>query len=1259
MKRQFKRTISLIVAIVMLMSLASISASADVQVSAKSRTTIEAIKYDVLNGTTSKIEGGSLSFQKNAWAEYYVDAPEEMEVDVYLLTGAPHDRTLTVTVNGTKLSTVKGAATKSYATLSEDIASRAKLLMGQNVIRVTNTGSACYFNAVILAPVVEDENAVERTGPFRAYKLPTLIEAEDYDYGADGFYSIDGANNGKPYRKEAVNTLQKEDKTGYLISLEDTEWTKYTFEVTVEGPYTMYVNGTASFLDVYIDNLDKPIIEGQLVEGNGEKEIFSVYLTEGTHTVKLKSSGVLADIDYLRFATCIGDYIMIEDVVEEGEHSIYKEFYVSADGDDKNAGTNDAPFKTIDGAKAAIKKISDEMTGDIIVNIASGYYQLTETMQFDETDSGKNGYNIIYKGEDKDNPPLFSGGQKITGWQKASNGLFWKAPVETETYVRNLYVNGYPAIRARSKYSYVHAGNYDKPNDKYGVNGFKVSAINFPMNIIGEEGLETVWPSEWTAQRALVLDTHTDDEYVYFDMEPVFWENRNTSTYLDTGYTFWIENSFALLDEPGEFYYNKEEKCIYYYPYEQEDMTTADVFIGELEGLVNINGKDLDHRVENITFENLEFRYSVWDDASKYGLRTRQSDYLSMKFSDIPITVTPTHIELNRTRNVDFVNSRFACLGAAGIGLLEAVEGTDITGNIFRDISATAILISKQEHYTADQYPNMVRDISIKNNVFTRNACEYLASHNIFLLYARNVVIDHNSLLNSPYSNIAAGWGWGSSNSKVCGEYIITHNQFFDSMLRLADGGPIYTLGDNQNSLIAYNHFDGIGIGGNGYGAVYNDQGSQHFTYTKNVVSDHSAMWFVNINSKNLHAKDNYIAEGIKEASSRVYTGDGNVTATTVEGTVVVKDGQWPAEAQQIMNEAGIEKEYSHLLAKADLPSWREPYYENLPEIYKMGEGPWIEAEDYIPGEEGETWYNGTYHAINKSKRVTRDGYFVDKNGPGLWMLYEFEVEEDGYYDIWTKASHSMDSLPGFKFSIDGEVVIDEFLIKKTSWNLYDAKKAGTVYIEKGKHILKAELLHNGCYICGFAIVPEGTNMGTEQDPDFDDGILMGSTAKGGFSDIKGHWAEDAINAMTKQGLINGFDENTFGPDKNLTLHQALWLSMRVMGLEYNEENGIADAVSYGLVAQDESDREISREEFISILIKAYGVNNNTKISIAQVNKFFDDADITSEYKEAAYIARKLGFINGDEFGNFNPKKSLSRAEAVTVFNNILSKDEQ
>lgn len=277
-------------------------------------------------------------------------------------------------------------------------------------------------------------------------------------------------------------------------------------------------------------------------------------------------------------------------------------------------------------------------------------------------------------------------------------------------------------------------------------------------------------------------------------------------------------------------------------------------------------------------------------------------------------------------------------------------------------------------------------------------------------------------------------------------------------------------------------------------------------------------------------------------------------------------------------------------------------------------------------------------------------------------MQYEFEVPESGNYDLWAKASHAWgdtSSQPGLKFSIDGEVVIEDFPIKKTTWDLMDAKKAGTVYIEKGKHILKMELLRNGLYIDAFRFVPEGYNFAEAADPNFDDGIIKGIKTQNGFLDIKGHWAKEAIEAMTSKKLINGFDENTFGPDRNLTLHQALWLSMRVMELEYNEENGIADAVSYGLIDKDESDREISREEFISILIKAYGVKNNTKISTLQVNKFFDDAEISAEYKEAAYIARKLGFINGDEFGNFNPKKSLSRAEAVTVFNNILSKDAQ
>ncbi|MBP0986993.1 MAG: carbohydrate-binding protein, partial [Oscillospiraceae bacterium] len=65
------------------------------------------------------------------------------------------------------------------------------------------------------------------------------------------------------------------------------------------------------------------------------------------------------------------------------------ELFVSPDGDDSNAGTIDAPLKTLAGARDAVRKINGSVSGDIVVNFRGGTYRQTEPVKFDTKDSGK------------------------------------------------------------------------------------------------------------------------------------------------------------------------------------------------------------------------------------------------------------------------------------------------------------------------------------------------------------------------------------------------------------------------------------------------------------------------------------------------------------------------------------------------------------------------------------------------------------------------------------------------------------------------------------------------------------------------------------------------------------------------------------------------------------------------------------------------------------------------------------------------------
>lgn len=98
-----------------------------------------------------------------------------------------------------------------------------------------------------------------------------------------------------------------------------------------------------------------------------------------------------------------------------------------------------------------------------------------------------------------------------------------------------------------------------------------------------------------------------------------------------------IYNALAFMDEPGEFYFDKTEKMLYYYPKNGEDMSTADVEAPVLDQIIVIEGKSTTDRVKNlsfsgITFENTEFQLT--EVAGSHGKTTCQAAQSYIAFAD-------------------------------------------------------------------------------------------------------------------------------------------------------------------------------------------------------------------------------------------------------------------------------------------------------------------------------------------------------------------------------------------------------------------------------------------------------------------------------------------------------------------------------------------------------------------------------------------------------------------------------------------------
>jgi arylsulfatase A-like enzyme len=91
--------------------------------------------------------------------------------------------------------------------------------------------------------------------------IPGIIEAEDYDDGAEGqdFHDLDSANTGSLYRTDGVDIKATSDGSGFeVMNTGVGEWLAYTIPEFTRGTYslTARVNagGKAGKLAVYIDN---------------------------------------------------------------------------------------------------------------------------------------------------------------------------------------------------------------------------------------------------------------------------------------------------------------------------------------------------------------------------------------------------------------------------------------------------------------------------------------------------------------------------------------------------------------------------------------------------------------------------------------------------------------------------------------------------------------------------------------------------------------------------------------------------------------------------------------------------------------------------------------------------------------------------------------------------------------------------------------------------------------------------------------------
>ena len=135
--------------------------------------------------------------------------------------------------------------------------------------------------------------------------------------------------------------------------------------------------------------------------------------------------------------------------------------YVSPDGNDKWSGRlpeandrkTDGPVASLVAARDAVRRMKQTSPDGFLASpatiiAAAGRYKMTEPLVLTPLDTGTKKHPIVYRSADGAKC-VFSGGRRITGFKKGSDGI-WRTKIPADFRFDQLFVDGVRATRAKT-----------------------------------------------------------------------------------------------------------------------------------------------------------------------------------------------------------------------------------------------------------------------------------------------------------------------------------------------------------------------------------------------------------------------------------------------------------------------------------------------------------------------------------------------------------------------------------------------------------------------------------------------------------------------------------------------------------------------------------------------------------------------------------------------------------------------------------------